>query len=246
MTVIDARGMYYRELNQRLREGIRQGEHHFRLVNVEGQRYIADGIVAQGVRVDIYGVPGQDLAAFMDGPTVVVYNNAQDGVGNTMNGGKVVVHGLAGDVVGYGMRGGRLYVRDNVGYRVGIHLKGYQDQQPILVVGGKAGNFFGEYMAGGYLILLGATTDDARPVVGDYCATGMHGGVIYIRGEVDPHYLGREVRCFDLEESDIKFLTPILQDFLTELDLDLAVFDFERYTKIIPVSTRPYGQLYAY
>ena len=43
---------------------------------------------------------------FMDGPTVEVFGNAQDGVGNTMNGGTVVVHGNAGDVLGYGMRGG--------------------------------------------------------------------------------------------------------------------------------------------
>ena len=59
----------------------------------------------------VNGVPGNDLATFMDGPTVIVNDNAQDGIGNTMNRGLVVVNGDAGDVLGYGMRGGRLYVK---------------------------------------------------------------------------------------------------------------------------------------
>ncbi len=30
-------------------------------------------------------------------------------------------------------------------------------------------------MAGGCLVVLGATTNRDRPIVGDYCAAGMHG-----------------------------------------------------------------------
>ncbi|MBI4529932.1 MAG: hypothetical protein HY709_00265 [Candidatus Latescibacteria bacterium] len=228
-----------------IRSLIRNGVTHVKLTNVEGQRYIGTGLMANWVSIEIEGVPGEDLAAFMDGPTVVVHNNAQDGVGNTMNNGKVVVCGIAGDVVGYGMRGGRVYIQGDVGYRVGIHMKGYLDQQPIVVVGGKAGNFFGEYMAGGTMVLLGVGTDN-RPVVGDYCATGMHGGTIYIRGEVEDHQLGKEVKRFPLDEGDVAVLKPILLDFVREVAVDEDVLDFDRYVKIVPVSTRPYGKLYAY
>jgi glutamate synthase domain-containing protein 3 len=242
---IDARGVYYRELNRTIRSLVRDGVTQVKLINVEGQRYIGTGLTARGVFIEIEGIPGEDLAAFMDGPTIIVRNNAQDGVGNTMNDGKVVVHGMAGDVVGYGMRGGRVYIRDDVGYRVGIHMKGYLEQQPIIVIGGKAGNFFGEYMAGGKLVLLGSVPDN-RPVVGDYCATGMHGGTIYIRGEVENHRLGREVRRFPLEEDDVAALKPILLDFLKDTAIAEDVFDFDRYVKIVPVSARPYGRLYAY
>ena len=94
------------------------------------------------------------MAAFMDGPTLIVHNNAQDDVSNTMNAGKVVVHGHAGDVLGYGMRGQAL-CKGDAGFRVGIHMKGYMDKAPVMIIGGTAGNFFGEYMAGGVLILLG-------------------------------------------------------------------------------------------
>jgi glutamate synthase domain-containing protein 3 len=39
-------------------------------------------------------------------------------------------------------------------------------------------------MAGGIMILLGIGCSDDKPITGDYLCTGMHGGVIYLRGEV--------------------------------------------------------------
>ena len=56
-------------------------------------------------------------------------------------------------VLAYAMRSGRLYVRGNSGYRVGIHLKEYRDRVPIVIIGGTAKDYFGEYMAGGTLVL---------------------------------------------------------------------------------------------
>ena len=244
--VISAADLYYRELNARIREKARQGADCIRVTGVQGHRYIGCGLQFKNLQLKVSGVPGEDLGAFMDGPTVVVENNAQNGVGNTMNDGRILIHGMAGDVVGYGMRGGRIYIRDGAGYRVGIHMKGFKEKQPILVIGGKAGKFCGEYMAGGYLILLGATGRDTGPVVGDYCAAGMHGGTMYIRGQVEESSLGQEVKAFSLTSEDETFLRPILMDFLETFSLDINVFDFDSYRKIVPVSTRPYGKLYAY
>ena len=53
----------------------------------------APGIKGKDLTIEVHGTPGQDMAMFMDGPTVEVFGNAQDGVGNTMNAGKVIVHG---------------------------------------------------------------------------------------------------------------------------------------------------------
>ena len=125
-------------------------------------------------------------------------------------------------------------------------MKGYMDKQPLVVIGGCAGDFFGEYQAGGCLVLLGLTGDDRRSVVGDYCATGMHGGVIYIRGSVADDHLGKEVRKFELTDEDTKILKNALEEFASVFQIDRDILDFDRYHKIVPVSTRPYGQLYAY
>lgn len=246
MLRIDAQGMHYRQLNQRIREAIRAGETDFRLENVNGQRYIGTGVEVPGVRIVINGVPGNDLAAFMNGPAITVKGNAQDGVGNTMNSGTVVVHGSAGDVLGYGMRGGGLFIRGNVGYRVGIHMKEYQNQVPVIVVGGTAGAFFGEYMAGGRLVLLGLDRAEGEPLAGDYLGTGMHGGVIYLRGRPEEHALGKEVRLFPLDEADRRFLDPLLDEFCRHFGRDPAAVRGAEFHKLIPVSHRPYGRLYTH
>ncbi|RMG60361.1 MAG: hypothetical protein D6713_03180 [Deltaproteobacteria bacterium] len=243
---IDAKGVYYRDLNRKIRQAVREGYTEIYLKNVNGQYYIADGIDRE-VTIIIDGVPGNDLGAFMDGPTVIVRNNAQDNVGNTMNSGKIVVHGRAGDVCGYGMRGGKIFIKGDVGYRVGIHMKGYKDKIPVMVIGGKAGDFFGEYMAGGVLILLGLSEDgDDRPIAGDYLGTGMHGGVIYLRGEPDMNRVGREVGIVPLEETDRNIIERSVKEFCEEFGFDYEEIMKGQFTKLVPVTNRPYGNLYAY
>jgi len=242
---IDAAGLHYRELNARIREAIAAGEREIELANVNGQRYIGAG-VAGDVRIEIHGVPGNDLGAFMDGPTVMVHGNAQDAIGNTMNGGKVIVHGDAGDVLGYGMRGGRILVRGDVGYRVGIHMKAYRTQVPVLVVGGNAGDFLGEYMAGGLLVVLGLQRRRGQPLVGDYCATGMHGGTIYLRGEWERSRIAsNQVAARAAGEDDLRELRPALEEFCAEFGLDVERVLGEPFARLTPVSHRPYGGKYA-
>src|SRR3989337_80257 len=166
MLTIDAKGIYYRELNSKVRDAVSKGEKEILLKNVNGQYYIGDGLQGD-VKITIEGVPGNDLAPFLEGPPMIIKANAQDNIGNTMNSGKVVVHGNAGDVLGYGMRGGKLHIRGDVGYRVGIHMKGYKKQMPVIISGGSAGDFFGQYMAGGVLVLLGLS-NDGEALVGAY------------------------------------------------------------------------------
>ncbi|HEC56739.1 MAG TPA: hypothetical protein ENI32_02475 [Candidatus Syntrophoarchaeum butanivorans] len=245
MIEIDAKGLHYRDLNRRIKNLIRAGEREFYLYNINGQRYIGDG-VKEKVNITIDGVPGNDLGAFMDGPRIVVKNNAQDAVANTMNSGEIIIHGDAGDVLGYGMRGGRLFIRGDVGYRVGIHMKAYQGKTPLLIVGGGAMDFLGEYMAGGIIIVLGMNRRKNRPLVGSFVGTGMHGGVIYLRGEVEPHQLGKEVKVFEVEGEEKERLRGYLEDYCSTFGMDIEEVMSERFVKLIPYSHRPYGVLYAY
>jgi glutamate synthase domain-containing protein 3 len=241
---IDAQGLHYKDLNARIRQAVETGTPAIELDNVNGQYFIGDGI-NRPVTITINGVPGNDLGAFMNGATLVVRENGQDNIGNTMNAGKVIVHGHAGDVLGYGMRGGRIHILKDVGYRVGIHMKSYQQNRPVLIAGGKAGDFFGEYMAGGVLILLGMFTDDPeKPKHGLRLGTGMHGGVIYVRGKVDAERLSSEVGVFPLTEEDHKDLELFLTEYCADFGLHLAEILAEPFVKILPKSRRPYGNLY--
>lgn len=241
---IDAKGVYYRDLNKQIREVVASGADKIELDNVNGQYFIGDGI-NKPVTITINGVPGNDLGAFMNGATIIVNDNGQDNIGNTMNAGKVVVHGHAGDVLGYGMRGGRLHIRKDVGYRVGIHMKSYLENKPVLIAGGKAGDFFGEYMAGGVLILLGMYSDDTeKPKHGFLLGTGMHGGVIYVRGGVDEKKLSNEVGVFSPTKEDEAELKGYLAEYCKDFKLDIKEVMKEKFVKIVPKSNCPYGDMY--
>jgi len=192
---VDAGGVYYKQLNARLREFSSDGINKIELDNVCGQRYIGTDLSSQ-IEIEIRGTPGNDLGAFMNGPRITVYGNAQDGCGNTMDSGEIIVHGHAGDITGLSARGGRMFIRDYVGYRAGIHMKEYKDKKPVLVIGGTAQDFLGEYMAGGVLVLLGLGGKQHKA---KFIGTGMHGGVIYLRGSVDEYQLGKEVAIAELD-----------------------------------------------
>ncbi|MEW6592589.1 MAG: hypothetical protein AB1305_02740 [Candidatus Hadarchaeota archaeon] len=242
---IDASGMPYRKLNELIHSAVASGEKEIVLDNVNGQRYIGDGLSGDA-GIQINGVPGNDLAAFMDGPTVIVNNNAQDGVGNTMNSGKVVVNGDAGDIVGYAMRGGEIYIRGSVGYRTGIHMKAYKSSYPEIVVGGRARDFLGEYMAGGLLIVLGLDELQKGPIVGNYVGTGMHGGEMYIGGKVEKYQIGKEIRMERPGEEDYKKIRRPLEEFCSKFSLRMEEVMEREFTKLAPFSHRPYGQIYSY
>ncbi len=242
---IDARGVYYRDLNAHLRAAVAAGVRKIKILNVAGQRYLGTDLPGP-LEIEIHGTPGNDLAAFMDGPTLVVRGNMQDGCGNTMNDGLIVCHGRAGDALGYAMRGGKVFVRDDVGYRVGIHMKQFEHKVPTIVVGGTAQPFLGEYMGGGVLVVLGLGLAEGERHRANFVGTGMHGGVIYLRGLVEPHQLGKEVGVRKLEEGDWALLRPLIAEYAAHFDRDTAAILSGRFVKLLPLSLRPYGRLYAY
>jgi glutamate synthase domain-containing protein 3 len=245
ITKINASGVYYRKLNARLREATSNGTRKIELHNIHGQRYIGTDL-DKPVELEIFGTPGNDLGAFMNGPKIIVHGNAQDGCGNTMNDGEIIVHGHAGDTVGLSARGGKIFVREDVGYRAGIHMKEYQDKKPALVIGGTAQDFLGEYMAGGILIMLGLDLGEGEHHKARYIGTGMHGGVIYLRGNVAKHQLGKEVGIAALEEADYQVLRRFVGEFAGHFGYNAEDILKHDFIKLFPRWLRPYGRLYAY
>lgn len=242
---IDASGVYYRELNAQLKDIASSGAQMIELHNVHGQRYIGTSL-NKPVEIDIFGTPGNDLGAFMDGPKITVHGNAQDGCGNTMNNGEIIIHGHAGDIIGLSARGGRIFVREEVGYRAGIHMKEYQDKKPVLVIGGTAQDFLGEYMAGGILILLGLNLNEGEHHKANFIGTGMHGGVIYLKGSIESYQLGKEVGVAELETEDHRILKELIGEFADYFNYDTEEILKHQFTKLCPLWKRPYGRLYTY
>ncbi len=242
---IDAANLHYRQLNEQIKAAVAAGETQFDLANVCGHRYLGCGIHSV-ITVNIDGIPGNDLGAFMGGPRLFCQGNAQDGIANTMDDGLVVVPGHAGDVMGYSMRGGCVYVRGNAGYRIGIHMKSYEGKEPTVVIGGRVRDFCGEYLAGGKLVILGLDLPPGEPIVGRYCATGMHGGTLYVRGEVPPQNVRPGIAVDEANEDDTATLRDLLAPYCAQFGLPLDEIAGAPFTRLTARTSRPFGQLYAY
>ncbi|MDO4182129.1 MAG: glutamate synthase [Coriobacteriia bacterium] len=229
---------HFAPANQKVREALAQAD-VIELNNVLAQRYLGSAMPA-GKRLEIHGVPGNDMACYMDGGEIEVYGNAQDQIGNTMNDGHIVIHGRCGDATGYGMRGGKIFVRDGCGWRVGIHMKQYQDKCPTIVIGGDAGSFLGEYMAGGIIVLMGTS--------GEYLATGMHGGVIYLKNALAEEDVPAGMQYGPVEGEDLETLHDLLKEYNQHFAEELPAPVDESgkgYYCLRPESSRPYASMYA-
>ncbi len=241
---IDAQDLHYTPLNQRIRKAVADGATKIVIDNVLGQRFIGDGLRGDEVEIIVNGVPGGDLAMFMSGPTIIVHGNADHAPGNTMDKGRVIIHGSAGDAVAHSMRGGRVYVRDNIGYRGGIHMKQYMEKRPIVVVGGGARAFLGEYMAGGVLIVLGMK--GVQPISEQGVGSGIHGGEIYVRGTVDDLWLGVGAKQAPVTDEQKAMIRPIIEDFAKSFGIDAAPLLASEYTRIAATSARPFASKYTW
>lgn len=230
---------YYSEINEQIRN---TSDTEIILDEVYGQRYIGCGI--KGKNIVINGTPGNALAAYMDGANIVVNGNAQDATGDTMNDGTIIVHGNCGDTTGYGMRGGKIFIKGNAGYRVGIHMKEYKEQKPVIVVGGKTGDFLGEYQAGGVLIVLGIGVEGAP--VGNFCGTGMHGGVIYLRCDEVPQGLPAQVSSTVATDEDMVKIEPVIEEFCLKFGYDKQELMSSTFIKLTANTKNPYKQLYTH
>ncbi|NLA87845.1 MAG: glutamate synthase [Clostridiales bacterium] len=236
MLTINASGLTFRSLNERIRES---GD-PVTVSGCLGHRFIAAGMSDR--HIELVGTPGNALGAYLNGAEITVRGNAQDAVGGTMNSGRIVIHGSIGDAAGYGMRGGELYVRGNAGYRAGIHMKEYEEKCPVIVVGGCCGSFLGEYQAGGLIVVLGL--GGPGDIVGNYPCTGMHGGKMFLRSDCKNIRFPGNTSVSRASNADLSEIEQYVKEFCSLFDMDMDMVMSSLFTKIVPNSKNPYKQMY--
>lgn len=237
MMVINAKNLDYRTLN----ENLRKIQGHCSIIGCCGQRFIAAGMSDKDITID--NVPGNALGAYLNGATITVYANVQDAVGDTMNEGKIIVHGSIGDAAGYAMRGGKIFVKGNAGYRAGIHMKAYKDKLPVMVIGGTAGSFLGEYQAGGIIVVLGLESESDN-IVGFFPCTGMHGGKMFLRSDCKNMAFPSQVTARPADESDMEELKIYVSEYCDLFGYDMEEVLSSVFTVVTPDSKNPYKQMY--
>ena len=237
MSSINAEGRDYQELNEQIREA----GNSCTITNCCGQRFLAAGMSNKEIAIE--GIPGNALGAYLNGAKITVYANAQDAVGDTMNAGRIVIHGSIGDAAGYAMRGGEIFVQGNAGYRAGIHMKEYGEKIPVLVIGGCAGSFLGEYQAGGVIMVLGLNRGNKR-IVHNFPCTGMHGGKLILRGECADIQLPSQVSARTASEEDMTLIRRLIEKYCSLFNADCEEILDAPFTVITPDSANPYKQMY--
>ena len=235
--LIDAKELDYKVLN----DSLRHSPGDCLITGCCGQRFIGAGMSDKNITIE--GVPGNALGAYLNGATVTVHANAQDAVGDTMNEGKIIVHGNIGDAAGYAMRGGKIFVKGNAGYRAGIHMKAYKDKVPVMVIGGTAGSFLGEYQAGGVIVVLGLKANTDK-LVGFFPCTGMHGGKMFLRSDCKNVKFPGQVTARMANDTDLAEIKTYISEYCNLFGYDMNEVLSSPFTVVTPDSKNPYKQMY--
>lgn len=236
--VLDVSGLGFQELNACIRE---TPDSEITLEGCIGQRFIAAGM--SGKHIAIRGIAGNALGTYLNGSVIETFGNAQDAVGDTMNAGEIIVHGNIGDAAGYAMRGGRIFVQGNAGYRAGIHMKAYQEKVPVMVIGGRAGSFLGEYQAGGIIIVLGLHSD-GRPIVSNFPSCGMHGGKLFLRSDCEDIHFPHQVHARPAPQEELESIRGFVEEYCAHFGGDPEEILRADFTLVTPDSGNPYQQMY--
>ena len=229
IAVIDARG-YKPEGEQSIAYLLvklhKRGFCNFIVANTRGHRFIGNGfgVNSTGIRIDVYGSPGDYLASGLDGMEIYVHGNAQDQLCQIMKSGKLVVHGDVGQTFGYAAKGGQVYILGNAAGRPMINAVG----KPKVIINGTCLDYLAEsFMAGdphnggGFVILNGISIDDQgqiidldEPYPGGNLFSLASGGALYVR---DPQHRVSEDQLnggefAPLEDKDWALIKPYLEE----------------------------------
>jgi glutamate synthase domain-containing protein 3 len=173
-----------------------RGFHRFIVARARGHRFIGNGLGpgAEGVRIDVYGSPGDYVGSGLDGAEVYVHGSAQDQAAQIMKSGRLVVYGDVGQTFLYAAKGGTAFVLGNAAGRPLINAVG----RPRVVINGTCLDYLAEsFMAGdplhggGFAVVNGVMVGDdgqisdlETPYPGGNLFSLASGGAIYVR---DPH-----------------------------------------------------------
>ena len=96
---------------------------------------------------------------------------------------EIVVHGNVGNGCANAMAQGQIYVAGNIGARgMTMTKQNPRFDPPELWILGSAGDYFGEFMAGGIAVICGYEAQIPENILGYRPFVGMVGGKVFFRG----------------------------------------------------------------
>ena len=210
-----------RVLEEQIQGAIARGQRSIE-VHAFGQHGIGGRLWRTGnepVHIKITGHPGQRVGSMGFPNTFIeVLGPASDDVGWLNAGAEIVIHGNAGNGCANAMAQGKIFITGNIGAR-GMTMTKHNPRfaPPELWVLGSAGDYFGEFMAGGIAVICGHEAQNPENVLGYRPFVGMVGGKVFFRG-AHSGYSQPDAKLVPIKDEDWNWLTEKLKAFLQQID----------------------------
>jgi len=206
-----------RVLEEIIHQQIRGGHRNLE-IEAFGQHGIGGRLWDAGtdpVNIRIIGHSGQRAGSLGTANTCIeIMGPASDDLGWLNAGAQIVVHGHASNGVMNGAAQGRVFVGGSIGAR-GMTMTKHNPRfdPPELWVLGTAGDYFGEFMAGGIAVVCGHESRPGDPVLGYRPLVGMVGGKVFVRGNAQG-FSEKDAKQVPLTDDDWQWLETGLERFL--------------------------------
>jgi len=210
-----------RVMEEHIQQSVKEGK-RFLVVNALGQQGIGGRIWSNSgdpVHLNVQGHPGQRVGAMGYPNTFIkVMGPASDDVGWLNTGAEIVIQGNTSNGVANAMAQGKVYVAGNIGAR-GMTMTKHNPRfsPPELWVLGSAGDYFGEFMAGGIAVVCGREPQNPDNILGYRPLVGMVGGKVFFRG---PHsgFSQPDAKMVPISDEEWSWLQDNMQVFLEKID----------------------------
>jgi NADPH-dependent glutamate synthase beta subunit-like oxidoreductase/glutamate synthase domain-containing protein 3/NAD-dependent dihydropyrimidine dehydrogenase PreA subunit len=206
-----------RVLEEIIHQQIRSGHRNLE-IEAFGQHGIGGRLWDAGtdpVNIRIIGHSGQRAGSLGNANTCIeIMGPASDDLGWLNAGAQIVVHGHASNGVMNGAAQGRVFVGGSIGAR-GMTMTKHNPRfdPPELWVLGTAGDYFGEFMAGGIAVVCGYGSQPGEQVLGYRPLVGMVGGRVFVRGSA-AGFSEKDAKQVPLSDEDWQWLETRLPVFL--------------------------------
>jgi NADPH-dependent glutamate synthase beta subunit-like oxidoreductase/glutamate synthase domain-containing protein 3/NAD-dependent dihydropyrimidine dehydrogenase PreA subunit len=224
--VKDGQRVASRLLEERIQQAVAEGRRRIK-VKAFGQHGIGGRLwraCSEPVDVLVEGHAGQRLGSLgFPNTRIVLRGPASDDVGWLNAGAQIVVYGNAANGVANGMAQGRIYIAGSIGARGMTMTKNNpRFEPPELWVLGSAGDYFGEFMAGGVAVVCGIDPQNPDNILRHRPCVGMVGGKVFFRGPIED-FSRTDARLEEIGDADWQWLCDHLAYFLADIERpDLA------------------------
>ncbi len=210
-----------RVLEEHIQQSVRDGNRSI-VVHALGQQGIGGRLWRNNndpVYLNIQGYPGQRVGSMGYPNTYIkVMGPASDDVGWLNTGAEIVILGNTTNGVANAMAQGKVYVAGNIGAR-GMTMTKHNPRfsPPELWVLGSAGDYFGEFMAGGIAVVCGHKPQNSQNILGYRPLVGMVGGKVFFRG---PHggFSQTDAKMVPISDQEWSWLQGNMQLYLEKID----------------------------